>query len=189
MIHRKLDNLGELGEMFSAYSKLYLYEKKNKDSEFQSDYLLVHETGKKILHLGLVKSERGKDFYHCNSFMTTYQSDRDRDTFFRGLPCRYEITRIVRENKSTKYKEVIYQSMEAEQREKCGIEKMLTAAGIQADVKLIKLILRLNKKFGVYHTTDMLNDREALLGKCTDKREENLVTDFLTLWEKQQDSI
>ncbi len=190
MIHRKLDNLGELGEMFSSYSKLYLYEKeKNKDSEFQSDYLLVHETGKKILHLGLVKSERGKDLYHCNSFMTTYQNDRDKDSFFHDLPYRYEITRIVRENKDTKYKEVIYQSMEAEQREKCGIEKMLTAAGIQADVKLIKLILRLNKKFGTYHTTDMLNDREALLGKCKDKREENLVTDFLTLWEKQQDSI
>lgn len=36
------------------------------DSEFQSDYLLVHENGKKILHLGLVKSESGKDRYHCN---------------------------------------------------------------------------------------------------------------------------
>lgn len=77
MIHRKLDNLGELGEMFSSYSKLYLYEKeKNKESEFQSDYLLVHETGKKILHLGLVRSERSKGIYHCNSFMTTYQNDR-----------------------------------------------------------------------------------------------------------------
>ncbi len=100
MLHRKLDNLGELGEMFSSYSKLYLYEKeKNKESGFQSDYLLVHETGKKILHLGLVKSERGKGIYHCNSFMTTYQNDRDRDSFFRDLPYRYEITRIVRENK------------------------------------------------------------------------------------------
>lgn len=59
MIHRKLDNLGELEEMFSSYSRLYLYEKgQNRDSEFQSDYLLVHENGKKILHLGLVKSER-----------------------------------------------------------------------------------------------------------------------------------
>ncbi len=100
MLHRKLDNLGELGEMFSSYSKLYLYEKeKNKESGFQSDYLLVHETGKKILYLGLVKSERGKGIYHCNSFMTTYQNDRDRDSFFRDLPYRYEITRIVRENK------------------------------------------------------------------------------------------
>ena len=82
LIHRKLDNLGELGKMFSSYSKLYLYEKKrNVESEFQSDYLLVHESGKKILHLGLVKSEKGKDLYHCNSFMTTYQNDRDRDSF------------------------------------------------------------------------------------------------------------
>ena len=40
MLHRKLDNLEGLGEMFSSYSRLYLYEKvKNKESEFQSDYL------------------------------------------------------------------------------------------------------------------------------------------------------
>ena len=184
MLHRKLDNLGELGEMFSSYSSLYLYEKgKNRDSELQSDYLLVHEKGKKILHLGLVKSERGKDIYHCNSFMTTYQNDRDRDSFFRNLPYRYEITKIVRENKDTEHKEVIYQSMEAEHREKSGIEKMLVNAGIQADKKLINLILRLNKKFGIYHTVDMLNDNEALLGKCGDKRAKNLAEDFLVLWE------
>ena len=190
MIHRKLDNLGELGEMFSSYSKLYLYEKeKNKESEFQSDYLLVHETGKKILHLGLVRSERGKGIYHCNSFMTTYQNDRDRDSFFRDLPYRYEITRIVRENKDTKHKEVIYQSKEAEQRELAGIEKMLAVAGIRADDKLIKSILRLNKKFGIYHTADMLNNSEALLGKCTDKRKESLVSDFLALWEKKRNGI
>ena len=190
MIHRKLDNLGELGEMFSSYSKLYLYEKeKNKESEFQSDYLLVHETGKKILHLGLVRSERGKGIYHCNSFMTTYQNDRDRDSFFRDLPYRYEITRIVKENKDTKHKEVIYQSKEAEQREQAGIEKMLAAAGIRADGKLIKSIFRLNKKFGIYHTADMLNDSEALLGKCTDKRDESLVSDFLALWEEKRNGI
>ncbi len=190
MIHRKLDNLGGLGEMFSSYSKLYLYEKEqNGDSEFQSDYLLVHENGKKILHLGFVKSERGKDIYHCNSFMTTYQNDRDRDSFYRNLPNRYEITKIVRENKDTKHKEVIYQSMEAEQREKSGIEKMLTAEGIHADKKLLNLIFQLNKKFGIYHTVDMLNDNEALLGKCADKREKNLVSDFLALWEKKEDGI
>lgn len=190
MLHRKLDNLGELGKMFSSYSRLYLYEKgQNGESEFQSDYLLVHENGKKILHLGLVKSERGKDLYHCNSFMTTYQNDRDRDSFFRNLSHRYEITKIVRENKDTKHKEVIYQSKEAEQREKSGIEKMLAASGIQADEKLIKSVIRLNKKFGRYHTLDMLNDSEALLEKCTDKRENNLVTDFLVLWEGQEDGI
>jgi hypothetical protein len=187
MIHRKLYNLGELEEMFSSYSRLYLYEKQqNRASEFQSDYLLVHENGKKILHLGLVKSESGKDLYHCNSFMTTYQNDRDRDSFYRNLPHRYEITKIVRENKDTKHKEVIYQSTEAEQREKSGIEKMLITASIQADKILITLILRLNKKFGIYHTVDMLNDNEALLGRCADKREKNLVTDFLVLWEKKR---
>lgn len=190
MIHRKLDNLEGLGEMFSSYSRLYLYEKgQNEDSEFQSDYLLVHESGKKILHLGLIKSERGKDLFHCNSFMTTYQNDRDRDSFFRNLPYRYEITRIVRENKDTKHKEVIYQSMEAEQREQDGIEKMFAAAGVQADEKLIKTVLRLNKKFGMYHTLDMLNDREALLGKCADKREKALAADFLALWEEKGNGI
>ncbi len=190
MLRRKLDNIGELGEMFSSYSKLYLYEKeKNKGSEFQSDYLLVHETGKKILHLGLVKSERGKGLYHCNSFMTTYQNDRDRDSFYRDLPFRYEITRIVRQNKETKHKEVIYQSVEAEQREQDGIEKMLAAAGIQTDEKLVKSILRLNRKFGIYHTADMLHDKEALLGKCTDKREKSLVTEFLALWEGKEDGV
>ncbi len=187
MIHRKIDNLGELGEMFSSYSKLYLYERgQNGESEFQSDYLLVHESGKKILHLGLVKSERGKDIYHCNSFMTTYQNDRDRDSFFRNLTHRYEITRIVRENKDTKRTEVIYQSMDAEQRERTGIDKMFAAAGIHAGEKLIKSVLRLNKKFGRYHTLNMLNDRETLLEKCTDKREKALVTDFLALWEESR---
>ena len=121
--------------------------------------------------------------------MTTYQNDRDRDSFFRDLPYRYEITRIERENKDTKHKEVIYQSKEAEQREQAGIEKMLAAAGIRADGKLIKSILRLNKKFGIYHTADMLNDSEALLGKCTDKREESLVSDFLALWEERRNGI
>lgn len=190
IIHRKLDNLNGLWEMFSSYSKLYLYEKgKNKESEFQSDYLLVHESGKKILHLGFIKSEMGKDLYHCNSFMTTYQNDRDRDSFFRNLPYCYEITRIVRENKDTKYKEVIYQSVEAEYREQDSINKMFATAGMQADEKLIKAVLRLNKKFGIYHTVDMLIDRAALLEKCADKREKNLVTDFIALWEKKEDGI
>ena len=190
MIHRKLDNLGELGEMFSSYSRLYLYEKEqNRDSEFQSDYLLVHENGRKILHLGFVKSERGKDLYHCNSFMTTYQNDRDRDSFFCNLPHRYEITKIIRENKNTKHKEVIYQSIEAEEREKSGISKIFAAADIQADEKLVTAVFCLNKKFGIYHTVDMLNDRAGLLAKCTDKREKALVSDFLALWEERRNGI
>lgn len=190
MIHRKLDNLGELGDMFSSYSKLYLYEKEqNQESEFQSDYLLVHESGKKILHLGLVKSESGKDLYHCNSFMTTYQNDRDRDSFFRNLTRRYEITRIVRENKDTKWAETIYLSSMAECRERTGIEKMLRAGGIRADEKLVTEIVKVNLKFGVYHTMDMLDDSAALLEKCADKREKNLVMDFLALWEKMRNGV
>ncbi|MCD7883483.1 MAG: PBECR4 domain-containing protein [Lachnospiraceae bacterium] len=190
MIYRKLDNLGELGEMFSSYSRLYLYEKgQNGDSEFQSDYLLVHENGKKILHLGLVKSKKGKDIYHCNSFMTTYQNDRDRDSFYRNLPQRYEIIKIVREDKDTKHKEVIYQSVEAEQREQVGIEKMMAAAGILADKKLIKAVMRLNKKFGIYLTIDMLRDEKGLLAKCTDKRDKVLVSEFLSLWEEKDNSV
>ena len=187
MIHRKLDNLELVGEMFSSYSRLYLYEKEqNKDSEFQSDYLLVHESGKKILHLGIVKAEGSKDLYHCNSFMTTYQNDRDKEAFYCNLPHRYEINKIIRENKVTKQKEVIYLSEQAELREISGIGKMLSAVGRENDKKLIKLILRLNVKFGVYHTADMLNDKEALLGKCTDKRERALVSDFLSLWEAEK---
>ena len=187
MIHRKLDNLEQVGEMFSSYSRLYLYEKEqNRDSEFQSDYLLVHESGKKILHLGIVKAEGGKDLYHCNSFMTTYQNDRDKEAFYCNLPHRYEINKIIRENKVTKQKEVIYLSEQAELREISGIEKMLSAVGREDDKKLIKLILRLNVKFGVYHTADMLNDKATLLGKCTDKRERALVSDFLSLWEAEK---
>ena len=66
---------------------------------------------------------------------------------------------------------------------------MLAAAGIRAEDKLIKSILRLNKRFGIYHTADMLNDSKNLLGKCMDKREKNLVSDFLTLWEEKEDGI
>ena len=121
--------------------------------------------------------------------MDNYQNDRDRDSFFRNLSHRYEITKIVRENKDTRHKEVIYQSMEAEQREKSGIEKMLVAAGVQTNEKLIKFIFRLNKKFGIYHTVDMLNDSEVLFGKCTDKRQKNLVADFYALWEEKENGM
>lgn len=91
--------------------------------------------------------------------MDNYQNDRDRDSFFRNLSYRYEITKIVRENKDTRHKEVIYQSMEAEQREKSGIEKMLVA------------------------------DSEVLFGKCTDKRQKNLVADFYALWEEKENGM
>ena len=190
MIYRKLNNLHLLGEMFQSYSKLYLYEKtENMDTEFACDYLMVHESGKTILHLGLIKSEDKKDMYHCNSFMTTYQTDREKDLFFCNLSIRYEINKIVREDKRSKEKEVIYMSEQAELREKLGIIKMLREAGIEANDELLKYILRLNVRFGEYHTTDMLSDAEKLMKKCRSKRDEILVKDFITLWRRLTENI
>ena len=185
MIYRKLNNLHLLGEMFQSYSKLYLYEKtENMDTEFDCDYLMVHESGKAILHLGLVKSEDRKDLYHCNSFMTTYQTDREKDLFFCNLSKRYEINKIVREDKKSKEKEIIYMSEQAELREISGIVKMLDGAGIEADSELLKYILRLNVKFGEYHTIDMLSDVDQLMKKCRNRRDESLVKDFISLWRR-----
>lgn len=185
MIYRKLNNLHLLRDMFQSYSKLYLYEKtENMNTEFDCDYLMVHESGKAILHLGLVKSEDRKDIFHCNSFMTTYQTDREKDLFFCNLSKRYEINKIVREDKQSKEKEVIYMSEQAELREKTGIEKMLVGAGMEADEKVLKAVLRLNVKFGEHHTLDMLSDTEQLMSKCRNKREEALVKDFISLWKK-----
>lgn len=191
MIYRKLNNLHLLGEMFQSYSKLYLYEKtENMDTEFDCDYLMVHESGKTILHLGLIKSEDKKDIYHCNSFMTTYQTDREKDLFFCNLSIRYEINKIVREDKRSKEKEVIYMSEQAELREKLGIIKMLKEAGIEEnDELLLKYILRLNVRFGEYHTTDILSDAEKLMKKCRNKRDEILVKDFITLWRRLTENI
>lgn len=122
MIYRKLNNLHLLKEMFHSYSKLYLYEKAEvMGTEFECDYLMVHESGKAILHLGLVKSADNKGVYHCNSFMTTYQTDKEKDLFFCNLSKRYEIRKIVREDKQSKEKEVIYLSDQAELREVSGI--------------------------------------------------------------------
>ncbi len=184
MIYRKLNNLSLLEEMFSSYSKLYLYKKTEEmETEFDCDYLMVHESGKVISHLGLVKSADGNT-YHCNSFMATYQTDREKDLFYCHLSKRYEINKIIRENKQTKEKETIYLSEQAELREKSGIVKMLKDSGIETDDELLKYILRLNVKFGVYHTLDMLVDSTQLIGKCRNKREEALVKDFIALWKK-----
>lgn len=115
IIYRKLNNLYLLEEMFHSYSKLYLYEKeKNLISGFDCDYLMVHESEKAILHLGLVKSVNNKGLYHCNSFMTTYKKDKESNLFFRNLSKRYEIEKIIREDKQSKEQEVIYISDNAE---------------------------------------------------------------------------
>ncbi len=185
MIYRKLNNLHLLGEIFQSYSRLYLYEKtENPNTEFDCDYLMVHESGKVILHLGLIKSNDKDGTYHCNSFMTTYQNDRDKDSFFCNLSNRYEINKIVREEKGSKKKEVVYLSEQAELREKTGIVKMLESAGREADQELLKYISRLNMKFGEYHTLDMLEDTEGLMKKCKNKREEALVSAFAALWNR-----
>ena len=190
MIYRKLNNLPLLEEMFCSYSRLYLYEKDEVlGTEFDCDYLMVHESGKALLHLGLVKSTSTKCVYHCNSFMATYWDDRERDLFFCDLSKRYEISKIVREDKQTKEKEVVYLNEQAKLREMSGIAKMLTETGIEADEKLIKYILRLNVKFGEYHTPDMLLDAEHLIKKCRNKRDEALVKDFISLWKEWIDGI
>lgn len=77
--------------------------------------------------------------------MADYKGNKDYDLHYRNLKNRYEINKIIREVKATKRAEVIYQSMDAEQREQAGIEKMLVATGIHADEKLIKFIQQLNK--------------------------------------------
>ena len=185
MIYRKLNNLHLIGEMFQSYSRLYLYEKTNNmDTEFNCDYLMVHERKNVILHLGLIKSKDRKDVFHSNSFMATYQKDREKEMFFCNLSKRYEINKIVREDKLTNEKKVLYMSAQTEQREKTGIEKMLAEAGKVVDDKLMKAILRLNTKFGEYHTIDMLSDTEQLIKKCRNKREKALVKDFISLWER-----
>ena len=161
---------------------IFMKKTENMNTEVDCDYLMVHESGKSILHLGLIKSEDRKDVFHCNSFMTTYQTDREKDLFFCNLLRRYEINKIVREDKQSKEKEVIYMSEQAELREKTGIIKMFAGAGIEADDKLLKAVLRLNVKFGEYHTIEMLSDTEQLMNRCRDKREETLVKDFIRLW-------
>lgn len=177
VIHLKMDNLHLLGEMFSSYSKLYLYNTgKNDDSNFDSDYLLVHHMEDRILHLGIIKIDaKEKNLCQCNSFMTTYKKDKNSDAYYRNLPHCYEISKIVREDKMSKRAETIYQSGDAECREYTGIEKMLVAGGLDIDNKLIKEIIKVNLKFGKYHLLQELNDQETMLAKCENKREEALV--------------
>lgn len=186
MIYRKLNNLHLMEEMFHSYSRLYLYEKmEDMGTGFDCDYLMVHESGKVVLHLGLIRSSTQKEMYHCNSFMATYQSDKERDVFFRNLSRQYEISKIVREDKQSKERETVYLSKQAELREQTGITKMFSAAGMEMDNELLKIILRLNIKFGEYHTLDMLSDTRQLRKKCRNKREEALVEEFIKLWEKK----
>lgn len=191
MVYGKINNLPRISEMLRTESVLYLYDiTENPELQLKTDYLLVNQQPDVVLQLGIIKAVKSKEqVCHCNSFMVDYKKNKDHDQHYRKLTHCYKINKIVREEKDTKRAEVIYQSMETKQREQAGIEKMLAAAGIRAEDKLIKSILRLNKRFGIYHTADMLNDSKNLLGKCMDKREKNLVADFLTLWEEKEDGI
>lgn len=189
MIYGKIDNIDRIKDMFCNASVLYLYDtKKNPESEFKTDYLMVYQTARQVFQLGLVKSKtKEKNLCHCNSFIVTYTSNNDYDQYYRNLQNRYEILKIVREEKSTKKSEVIYQSKLATARELGGIEKMMQTAGSDYTEKILKMILRINIKFGKYHTIEMLNDTEALIHQCTNPREKKLVTDFLKLWKAAKD--
>lgn len=191
MVYGKINNLPRISEILRTESVLYLYDiTANPELQLKTDYLLVNQQQDVVLQLGIIKAIKSKEqIYHCNSFMIDYKKDADYDLHYRNLTHCYEISKIIREDKDTKRAEVIYQSVEAAQREQDGIEKMFAAAGIQADEKLKNTVLRLNKQFGIYHTVDMLNDRETLLGKCSDEKAKNLVTDFLVLLEEKENDI
>ena len=187
MVLGKIDNLHRIEDMLSTYSELYLYDvTANPESELKTDYLLVNQQEKIVLQLGIIKAEKRKtQEYHCNSFMVDYEGNDDYDLHYRNLTQRYEISKIVREDKITKRAEVIYWSNPAMEREMAGIERMLAATDIPANEKLIKSVFRLNQKFGEYHTLEMLSDTEQLMKKCKGKREEVLVKDFISLWKNK----
>ena len=191
MVNGKIDNLYRIEDMLSTYSELYLYDvAANPESELKTDYLLVNQLDDRVLQLGMVKADKKKtQEYHCNSFMVDYKENDDYDLHYRNLTQCYEINKIVREDKITKQSEVIYQSTSAGERERAGIEKMLVSAGVEENTKLVKAVFRLNQRFGVYHTIEMLSDSNALMKKCRDKRDEALVKDFISLWRRWADGI
>lgn len=162
MVKGKIDNLYRIKDMLSTYSTLYLYDTAaNPELELKTDYLLVNHLEDAVLQLGMVKADNKKKVeYHCNSFMVDYKKNEDYDLHYRNLSNCYEINKIVQEDKFHKSRKVIFQSQESEMRERMGIEKMLKAAGKNADERIIEEILDLNKSFGVYHTIDMLQSEE-----------------------------
>lgn len=186
MVLGKINNLHKIESMLSTYSELYLYDvTANPESELKTDYLLVNQHEEMVLQIGIIKAEKCKtQEYHCNSFMVDYKVNDNYDLHYRNLTQCYDINKIVREDKITKQAEVIYQSNSATEREKTGIKRMLLAAKIPTNEKLIKSVFRLNQKFGEYHTADMLSDSEQLMKKCRNKRDEALVRDFISLWKK-----
>ena len=186
MINGKIDNLYRIEDMLSSYSELYLYDvSANPESELKTDYLLVNHLDDRVLQLGMVKANKKKtQEYHCNSFIVDYKKNADYDLHYRNLKQRYEIKKIVREDKITKHAEVIYQSTLSEEREQMGIQKMLLSEGFSQNAKLVESIFYLNQRFGVYHTIEMLSDLEKLVKKCRNTQDEVLVKDFIEIWNK-----
>lgn len=86
-----------------------------------------------------------------------------------------ENNKIVREDKKTKRTETIYLSSDAEYREYTGIKKMLLMDGLESNDKLIKEIIKVNRKFGKYHLLSELIDKSGMNFKCENKREKALV--------------
>ena len=84
---------------------------------------------------------------------------------------------------------IIYQIREAEERAIAGIKKMFASAGILIGTKLVKVAFRLNQEFWGYLTLDMLLDTEELMKKCREKKDEDLVKNFISLSRKQTDGV
>ena len=73
---------------------------------------------------------------------------KSKPVVFCNLSKRYEISKIICEEKNTKRRETIYQSIDAECWERTGIEKILVAENINVDSKLVSQIVKVNLKFG-----------------------------------------
>ena len=61
---------------------------------------------------------------------------------------------------------------------------MLGERKYTAEDSIIKAIYRLNVKFGCYHTLSMLMDTKALIDKCRNKKERELVEMYMKEVEK-----
>ena len=93
----------------------------------------------------------------------------------------WKFNKIIREDKKTKRTEIIYLSSDAEYREYTGIKKMLLMEGLESNDKLIKEIIKVNRKFGKYHLLSELIDISEMIFKCENKREKALVNSLKML--------
>ena len=168
MIRSKIDNLHRIEELLSTNSILYIYDASlNPMSELKTDYLIVNEQEAMVLQLGLVKVKDRKE-YHCNTFMVDYKDNANYDVHYRNLIHYHEIQKVVRENKKSKCREVIYQSKESIEREKIGIKKILEQNGIESEEKVIEKIHSYNIKHGIYHNFEELLEKGIIM--CVDEK-------------------